>query len=98
MTTNGKVGRLFSGGCVSVLLLAVLAIPTIAQTNKADIVGTVTDQKGAVVAGATVKITKADTNAERTVTTNDSGEYQAASLDIGTYKVSASKQGFQTVT
>jgi len=68
-----------------------------AQTNKATIVGTVTDASGAVVPGATVKVTKVDTNATREVTTSDSGTYEAPALDIGTYKVSATKQGFKTV-
>jgi hypothetical protein len=78
-------------------LLCIVALPTLAQTNKADIVGTVSDSKGAAVQGATVTITKVDTAAARSVTTGDSGEYQAPALEIGTYKVSATKSGFQTV-
>ncbi|MDX6405550.1 MAG: hypothetical protein QOH70_3005 [Blastocatellia bacterium] len=78
-------------------LLCIVALPTLAQTNKADIVGTVSDSKGAAVQGATVTITKVDTAAARSVTTGDSGEYQAPALDIGTYKISATKSGFQTV-
>src|SRR5882724_1402356 len=79
-------------------LLGVLAFPASAQTNKATIVGTVTDTSGAVVPGVTVKITKVDTNATREVTTSDSGTYEAPSLDIGTYKVTGTKPGFKTVT
>ena len=78
--------------------LLVLPPTALAQTNKADLVGTVTDSNGAAVSGATVTITKVDTNAVRTVTTGDSGEYQAPSLDIGSYKVTVTKQGYQTVT
>src|SRR5438876_1300044 len=81
-----------------IMLIGIFALPTLAQTNKADIVGTITDSNGASVQGATVTITKVDTNATRTVTSGDSGEYQAPGLDIGTYKVVATKQGFQTVT
>lgn len=80
------------------LVLGILALPTVAQTNKADIVGTITDSNGAVVTGATVKVTKVDTGATREVKSGDSGEYQAPSLEIGTYKVTVTKQGFQTVT
>ncbi len=98
MTTSKKPARLFACACASVFLLAVAVVSTRAQTNKADIVGTVTDQNGAVVSGATVTITKVDTNAERVVTTGDAGQYEASRLEIGTYKVTASKQGFQTVT
>src|SRR2546425_4460692 len=80
------------------LLLGIFAFSTMAQTNKADIVGTVTDTNGAAVQGATVTITKVDTNSTRTVTSGDSGQYEAPLLEIGTYKVTATKQGFQTVT
>src|SRR2546430_16798294 len=80
------------------LLLGIFALPTLAQTNKADIVGTVTDSNGAAVQGATITITKVDTNSVRTVTSGDSGQYEAPLLEIGTYKVTATKQGFQTVT
>ncbi len=80
------------------LLLGIFAFSTSAQTNKADIVGTVTDSNGAAVQGATVTITKVDTNSTRTVTSGDSGQYEAPLLEIGTYKVTATKQGFQTVT
>ena len=80
------------------LLFGIFALPTLGQTNKADILGTITDSNGAAVQGATVTIIKVDTNATRTLTTGSSGEYQAPSLDIGTYKVTVTKQGFQTVT
>src|SRR2546425_7626913 len=80
------------------LLLGIFAFSTVAQTNKAEIVGTVTDSNGAAVQGATVTITKVDTNTSRTVTSGDSGQYEAPLLEIGTYKVTATKQGFQTVT
>ena len=78
--------------------VALFALPIYAQSNKADLVGTITDSNGAAVKDATVTITKVDTNASRTVTTGDAGEYQAPSLDIGIYKVTVTKQGFQTVT
>src|SRR6266849_9253841 len=95
MTNSGV--RFLAHGCALIFLFTLIAIPTLAQTNKADIVGIVTDQNRAVVTGATVTITKVDTNAVRSVTTGDSGEYQAPSLEIGTYKETVSKQGSQTV-
>ena len=80
------------------LVLGILALPTLAQTNKADILGTVTDSNGAAVQGATVKVTKVDTGATREVKSGDSGEYQVPSLEIGIYKITVTKQGYQTVT
>jgi hypothetical protein len=98
MTTYRALLHLLRPVGILACMLAILSIPAIAQTNKASIVGTVTDTGGAVVPGVTVKVTKVDTNATREVTTSDSGTYEAPSLDIGTYKVTATKQGFKTVT
>jgi carboxypeptidase family protein/TonB-dependent receptor-like protein len=98
MTSYRSAVRLLVFAVVSLLLLAALAISAAAQTNKAEIVGTVKDTSGGLVQGATVTVTKIDTGAARTVTTGDGGEYNVPLLDIGTYKVSASKQGFQTTT
>ena len=81
-----------------VVLLIALAVPAFAQSNKADIVGTVTDSNGAGVSGAEVTATKVDTAAARSATTDSAGNYQLPLLDIGIYKVTATKQGFQTVT
>jgi len=86
----------FAGLALFLLLASTSTV--LSQSNKADIVGTVKDTGGATVPGATVTITKVDTGAERTVTASDSGEYSAPLLDIGVYKVTATKDGFQTVT
>jgi len=80
-----------------VVLLIALAVPAFAQSNKADIVGTITDSNGAGVTDAEVTATKVDTGATRTANTDDSGNYQLPLLDIGIYKVTVTKQGFQTV-
>jgi hypothetical protein len=76
-------------------LLAAFALPAFAQTNKATLTGTVTDQNGGTVAGASVTITNTETNAERTVTTSDSGSYEAPLLDPGNYRVTASAPSFK---
>jgi hypothetical protein len=81
-----------------VVLLCAVTVPALAQSNKADIVGTVTDSNGAAVGDASVTGTKVDTGAVRTATTDSSGNYQLPLLDIGIYKVTVTKQGFQTVT
>src|SRR3989441_8343211 len=81
-----------------VVLLIALAVPAFAQSNKADIVGTVTDSNGGGVSGAEVTATKIDTAASRSATTDTAGNFQLPLLDIGIYKVTATKQGFQTVT
>jgi hypothetical protein len=98
MTTYRPIVRLLRAAGISAFLLVILANTTAAQTNKGEIAGTVKDANGAVVPGASVTITKVDTSAERKVTSGDAGEYNAPLLDIGTYKVTATKQGFQTTT
>src|SRR3989441_2282294 len=98
MSSIRNVAHLLVRVVIFTFLVAIFALPTMAQTNKADIVGTVTDTNGAAVQGATITITKVDTNSTRTVTSGDSGQYEAPLLEIGTYKVTATKQGFQTVT
>lgn len=67
----------------------------LAQLTTGRINGTISDASGAAVPGATVTITQVETAAVTTVTSDASGEYSAPSLRIGTYTVSAEKQGFQ---
>lgn len=60
-----------------------------------NIVGTVTDQGGASVPGATVTITNEGTQFSRTTTTNDSGQFVANSFPTGRITVTAEHRGFQ---
>lgn len=98
MKTFRPILRLLANAGLSLFVLSVLSVSALSQSNKADILGTVKDASGGAVPGATVTITKVDTGAVRTVTTGDEGNYSAPSLDIGIYKVSVTKEGFQTVT
>jgi hypothetical protein len=66
-----------------------------AQTNKGGISGTVTDQQGAVVAGATVMITNVGTNQSVKLTTSESGTYSASLLDPVVYTIVAEATGFK---
>ncbi len=80
--------------------LALAAMPAArlpAQSELATLAGTVTDQSGAVVAGANVKVTNEGTNIATTVQTNENGRYFAPSLKPGVYTVAASRSGFKTV-
>lgn len=60
------------------------------------IAGTVADQSGAVVVGATVKAVNTGTNASASATTNGSGWYLVGLLQPGTYNVEIGTQGFGT--
>ncbi|MDE3186656.1 MAG: TonB-dependent receptor [Acidobacteriota bacterium] len=57
--------------------------------------GTVTDSTGAVLAGAKVTVTQKSTSVSRTVTTNDSGQFNIPSLPPATYTVSVEAPGFK---
>ncbi len=58
-----------------------------AQSNAADLQGSVRDSKGAVVAGATVTARNTATNSSRDTTTNDDGFYKITNLAPGEYEV-----------
>jgi hypothetical protein len=80
------------------LLLAVslsLTSSVVAQVDRGAIVGTVTDQAGARIAGAEVIVTNVGANQPTKVTTNEEGSFTATLLRIGTYSVTAEKKGFR---
>jgi hypothetical protein len=81
----------------TVLAFVVLTAASLfAQTFRGAILGTVTDQSGAVVSGATVKVKNVNTGLERVTQTNASGSYTVTELPIGSYNVTISQSGFQT--
>src|SRR5438093_4635108 len=71
---------------------------TFAQTSNATLGGTVSDSTGALIPGVAITATNIATGIVNTVLTNEAGAYQFASLQTGTYKVSAELSGFQTQT
>ena len=63
--------------------------------GQAEILGTVTDTTGAVIAGAQVAIINDATGQSRTVTTNQNGDYTAPGLNVGVYTVRCTMNGFK---
>ncbi len=80
-----------------VCLVLALSVPMFSQTTSGRILGSVSDQSGAGVAGAAVVITDVQRGTTRAVATDDSGNYVAAQLQPGVYKVRAEAKGFKTV-
>jgi hypothetical protein len=78
-------------------LVFAFAVPLFPQTTMGRILGSVSDQSGAAVAGAKIVITDAQRGVTRTVSTDDSGNYVAPELQPGVYKVRAEANGFKTV-
>src|SRR6185295_10975170 len=86
--------RVFAGLCV--LLIAVSA-PVAAQVTTGTIVGTVTDESGAVLPGVTATLQGANVAGQPTTVTGSDGAYRFPSVPPGEYSVSFTLQGFSTV-
>jgi len=74
----------------------IATVRSAAQVDRGAIVGTVTDPTEARISNAQITITNLDTGQPVRITTDDQGNYNAKLLKIGTYSVSATKQGFET--
>ncbi|HTX76450.1 MAG TPA: carboxypeptidase-like regulatory domain-containing protein, partial [Terracidiphilus sp.] len=80
------------------LVLALASVAAHAQSTYGAILGTVRDQTGAVVAGASVALLNIGTTAERTAQTDASGNYSFPNIDPGDYKLTLVAPSFQTET
>jgi outer membrane receptor protein involved in Fe transport len=78
------------------LVAALLATPSVLGQSTAQLQGTVTDAKGAVLPNASVIVRNRDTSTERTTQTDSDGNYQVAALPPGVYTVEVKVQGFKT--
>src|SRR6266851_8223542 len=77
------------------LVIFLLSVPAFSQGNAGRILGTVTDQSGGVVAGATVTVIDTERGVNRALTSDDAGEYNAPNLTPGMYTVRAEAKGFK---
>jgi hypothetical protein len=81
---------------LGLVFLLLAGIHANAQGTTATISGTVSDTSGAVVPGARIVILNEETGISRELGADETGRYTAASLGLGNYRVTASKDGFQT--
>lgn len=83
--------------------LSVLAIVSMCRiagaqnTNSGDIRGTVTDPSGAVIPDVTVTILDVDKGVTRTYKTDSAGLYDTGSIVPDHYKITFSRDGFETL-
>jgi hypothetical protein len=77
---------------ITLLLTAAIAL---GQGTTSRVTGVVSDQSGALVAGATVTLINEGTNTPLTQQTTSSGTYVFDSVQPGTYTVSVEMQGFK---
>jgi hypothetical protein len=81
---------------LTIMLIAVVFAQSInAQSGTTGISGTVTDQTGAAVPGATVRLVNTAIGFERTVTTNDEGKYNFPTIQPATYRVEVEASNFK---
>src|SRR5215831_1079736 len=67
-----------------------------AQSDAADLQGTVRDANGAVVANATITVRNTATNVTRETTSNDDGFYKIVNLPPGKYEISVKASNYKT--
>jgi Carboxypeptidase regulatory-like domain/TonB dependent receptor-like, beta-barrel/TonB-dependent Receptor Plug Domain len=88
--------RVIGHGLLLLVLVAVAA-PALAQRTTGEIVGTVTDESGAVLPGVTVTIRGSGVPGAPTIVTSETGAYRFPALPPGDYTVEYSIQGFTSL-
>ncbi len=68
-----------------------------AQTSSATVGGQVKDTSGAVIPGSAISVKNTETNVARSATANAEGIYAITNLIPGSYKLSATFQGFKSL-
>src|SRR6202790_4513000 len=96
LSLRSNAARAIQALCLSIGVF-LTCVPLFSQGNQGRITGTITDQSGGVIAGATVTVKDVQRGVSRTLTTGDSGEYNAPNLLPGTYAVRAEANGFKVV-
>jgi hypothetical protein len=81
--------------CGLLVLLSVASMTAFGQTGTSSVRGTVADQQGKVVSGATVTLTNTETNTPRTQQTSDSGNFVFELVPPGPYRVDVEAAGFK---
>ena len=88
---SNKIAFLLS----AVLGVLLFSVSLFSQGSNGRILGTVVDQSGGVISGATVTLIDKDRGVARVLTTDDAGEFNAPQLLPGTYTVRAEANGFK---
>src|SRR5262245_35622342 len=66
------------------------------QFDTASVLGTIRDESGAILTGATVKLTNEETGISVTGETDENGSYEFLTVKVGMYKIEASLASFST--
>ncbi len=87
-----------AGQVICAILFCLAARPVGAQQIQGAITGTVKDSTGAAVPDATVKALNTATNLEVRARSQGNGSYSIPNLPVGTYRLTITKEGFDTET
>src|SRR5574338_1249639 len=88
--------RKFTYLSIAGLVIALVQVVGMAQSSThGSLTGTITDQQGAVIAGARVTLSSAIAGADRTAVTDSNGNFDFQSLLPGTYSSSVEAEGFK---
>jgi hypothetical protein len=106
MISGKTCGRLYCGtahfsffsGWGALLVLCFLLLPSSlrAQQMTADVLGTVSDPSGAALANVKVTVRNLGTNDDRSVATDDRGDYTFNLLPVGHYSLKVEAPGFKS--
>ena len=79
------------------IFLVFACVAAMAQQNS-EIIGTVTDQTGAAVPGASLALTQTSTGFVYNAVSNSTGGYSFPGLNVGVYDLKVAAKGFETYT
>ena len=90
--------RNFSIGRFILVMVLLLACDRARAQTTGSLLGVITDQNGAVVASATVRVTDTDTGFTKNTVSTTEGSYLVPLLPVGHYSVSVEASGFKSFT
>ena len=85
-------GALLAG----LLAFLIVSLSSSAQTYRGGIIGTVTDNSGAAIAGAAITAVEDATSVSYKTVSSSAGDFEFTNLPVGTYTVTLSMSGFST--
>ncbi len=95
MSSRRGLTRSFSRLTLSTLLAAAFTVSAFGQSTFGTVLGTVKDASGGLVPSAKLDLLNIGTNETRSTVSNNDGSYQFVNVDVGKYKLSIEKPGFQ---
>src|SRR5690242_15198820 len=93
---NGRPGRMRARHVVLALFL--LPVLVRAQSQNAELTGSIADHSGGLVPEVQVTVTNVATGERRATVTNEAGLYTVPLLQPGKYEISVRKEGFRSLT